>query len=144
MPEDRLAVALNRYPFVIVPSGALDGQDNHTAAASLSLPGRILFAAATSHTPILVVGSERNCGARFVTHFGIGAVAPYDAQALAAAIDHLRDPNVQQQMRRNAAAISAAFSDEGVAEWLAASTEQGTPLDRRFETAFDQYQCETK
>src|SRR6185436_9230678 len=72
VPEDRLAAELKKYPFVIVPAGALDGHDSNAATASLSLPGRILFAAATSHTPILVVGSERSCGARFVKHFRIG------------------------------------------------------------------------
>jgi hypothetical protein len=152
VPEDRLAAELNKYPFVIVPAGALDGRDNHTAAASLSLPGRILFAAATAHTPILIVGSERNCGARFVRHYGIGTVAPYEAQALVAAMDHLRDPKVQSQMRRNAAALSASLSDEGAAEWLSASIEQGRPADNRFEEVFSSYyaaglghyQCETR
>jgi hypothetical protein len=139
VPEDRLAEALRGYPLVIVPAGALDGRDTNFGSASLSLPGRILFASATSHTPILVVGSERSCGARFVKHFGIGEVAPYEASALSAAMDHLRAPDVQQRMRRNAAAMSACFSGEGVADWLAASIENGTPADGRFEAAFSGY-----
>ena len=151
VPEDQLAAELNKYPFVIVPAGALDGQDSNAAIASLSLPGRILFAAATAYAPVLVMGSERSCGARFVKHFRIGAVAPYEASALSAAIDHLRDPLRQKDMRANAAALGAMFSDDGVADWLSASIEQGYPADDRFEKAFSGYNaterglaCETK
>jgi hypothetical protein len=139
IPEDRLAVELRKYPFVIVPVGALDDQERNRGVASLSLPGRILFVAATSHTPVLIVGSEATCGARFVRQFGIGTVVPYEASAVAAAMDYLRRPDVQMEVRRNAAAIAPMLSDHGVGEWLAASIAQGSPLDNRFEQAFSGY-----
>src|SRR5262249_24998150 len=66
VPETQLAGELNKYPFVIVPAGVLDGSDQHIATAYLSLPGRILFAAGASRTPVLIVGSEKSCAARFV------------------------------------------------------------------------------
>ena len=84
-------------------------------------------------------------------HFGIGTVAPYEASALSAAMEHLRDPRLQKDMRGNAAALGAMFSDERVADWLSASIEQGHPADDRFEKAFSGYNatdrgltCETK
>ena len=137
--EKRLASELRRYSFVIVPAGALDGAEMNTGVARLSLPGRILFAAATSHTPILVVGSEETCGARFVKHFGIGVTVPYDGAKLARAMDHLSDSHVQREMRAKAAALAPSLSDRGVVEWLAASIAQGRPADERFENLFAGY-----
>ena len=141
VPEEQLAVELRRYPFVIVPVGALDGKESNTGVASLSLPGRILFSAATSHTPVLVVGSENTCGARFVKHFGIGETVPYEADAVGAAMERLSTPESQRRMRTNAAAIAQSFSDRGVPEWLEASIESGRPADKRFEDAFSGYDC---
>jgi hypothetical protein len=139
IPEEHLAVELRKYPFVIVPVGALDERDTNEGVASLSLPGRILFAAATSHTPILVVGSTRTCGARFVQHFGIGAVAPYEVTAVLAAMNRLTEPEQQLAMRSNAAALAPMVSDKGVVDWLAHSIEMGSPADDRFENAFFGY-----
>jgi hypothetical protein len=139
IPEEKLAAELRNYPFVIVPVGALDDRETNRGVASLSLPGRILFAAATSHTPVLVVGSEHTCGARFVKQFGIGTVVPYDASAVGAAMHRLGDPQVQMEMRRNAAAIAPALTDFGVGEWLATSMDQGFPADDRFERIFCGY-----
>ena len=142
VPEAQLAVALRKYPFVIVPVGALDAQEKNKGVASLSLPGRILFAAATSHTPVLVIGSEQTCASRFVKHFAIGLTVPYEGHRIAAAIDHLTEPNVQLEMRQNAAKIAPAFSDRGIVEWLATSIESGCPADTRFEDAFAGYNAE--
>jgi hypothetical protein len=139
IPETQLAVVLRQYPFVMVPVSALDEQEKNKGVASLSLPGRILFAAATSHTPMLIIGSEQTCGSRFVRHFGIGVTAPYENARIAAAIDHLKDPGIQLEMRQNAARVAAAFSDRGVVEWLTASIEKGCPADNRFEDAFAGY-----
>ena len=136
LPEDRLAAELRKYPFVIVPCGALGGKETNVGVASLSLPGRILFAAATSHTPILLVGSERSCGARLIERFGIGVTVPYDAARLAEAMRRLSEPHVQSEMRRNAAAIAGALSDRGVVDWLRTAIERGKPPDARFEDLF--------
>ena len=143
VPEERLAVLLRKYPFVIVPVGTLESEETNTGVASLSLPGRILFAAASSHIPILIVGSRRTCGAHFVRHFDIGENVPYDAGELAAAMMRLSDPVTQARMRRNAAAIAPAFSDRGVVDWLASSIELGRITDTRFEDVFAGYLDET-
>ena len=139
LPEGRLPKELNRYPFVIVPAGMLDGTDRHIGTAYLSLPGRILFAAAVSRTPILIAGSEHSCGARFVKHFGIGMAAPYDAHAIAQAMEYLRQPDIQTRCRANAASVGRLFSDNGIVDWLSASIERGAPVDQRFEDAFSGY-----
>lgn len=139
VPEDQLAVELRKYPFVIAPVGAIDEKDRHIAVARLSLPGRILFAAATANTPVLVVGSHLTCGAHFVKHFGIGVVAPYDAPAVASAMDYLSAPQVQKELRRNAAALAPKLSDRGIVGWLAESLETGEPADSRFEDVFVGY-----
>jgi hypothetical protein len=143
IPEERLALELRNYPFVIVPAGALDPEELNKGVASLSLPGRILFAAATSHTPVLLMGSERTCGARFVRHFGIGEVVPYRSDSVNTAIARLTDKEIQQRMRQNAAGIAAGFSDRGVVEWLAWSIEMGRPADTRFEAVFSGYNAES-
>jgi hypothetical protein len=142
VPEERLAAELRKYPFVLVPAGALDAAEDNKGVASLSLPGRILFAAACSHTPVLLVGSPQTCGARFIRHFEIGEVVPYDGARIRAAIGRLADPQVQQRMRRNAAAIAPSFSDAGVPEWLEASIDLGRPADRRFEDTFTGYNAD--
>jgi hypothetical protein len=139
VPEDRLARELAKYPFVIVPVGALDEKESNTGVAQLSLPGRILFAAAASQTPVLIVGSPRTCGARFAAHFGIGEVVPYDTQAISAAMDRMCEPESQEKMRQAAARIAPALSDGGISDWLRESIELGVPADRRFEDLFAGY-----
>jgi hypothetical protein len=124
---------------VIVPVGALDGAETNHGVAALSLPGRILFAAATSNTPVLIVGNAATCGARFVTHFGIGETVPYNAAALRAAMERISRTDWQARYRARAASIARRFSDRGVSEWLFASIELGRLADRRFDEAFSGY-----
>jgi len=139
VPEERLAEELRRYPFVVVPAGTLEKKEENTGVARLSLPGRILFTVAVSHTPVLILGSQKTCGARFVRHFGLGAVVPYDSAAIRAAIEELVHPSRQQEIRRNAAAIASRLSADGVGQWLRQSIDQGRPADDRFESLFLSY-----
>jgi hypothetical protein len=135
--EPALAEALLEHPFVVVPTDALEGsRTEHTAIAELSLPGRILFAVATAQVPVLVVGSDRTPAAAFVQRHGIGRVVPYDGRALAAAVEELRDPDVQTATRARAKVLGPALSDAGVGEWLRGSIEDGRPRDDRFERIF--------
>jgi hypothetical protein len=139
IPESRLSDELKQYSFVIVPSGVLNKGETNTSIARLSLPGRILFALATAHTPILLVGDERTCGARFIQHFGIGIVVPYDGSAIAAAMDRLSEAATQRLMRQRAASISRFLGDEGITGWLSASIALGRPVDARFADLFSGY-----
>ncbi len=134
VPEPRLAEALRTYPYAVVPTGTL-GEDsgNALAVAKLSLPGRILFIAATSHAPVVVVGSEETPAARFVKRFDIGVTCDYTAEGFRRAVEHVTAPEDQLRMRRNAAAIAKTLSSDGVGDWLWRSIELGEPADRRFE-----------
>jgi len=144
LPEARLAHELRTYLFVIVPAGTLLESGPSKGVAKLSLPGRIIFAAAVGHCPILLVGSEQTCGARFVRHFKIGTVAPYARRALLAAMKEISDPENQATYRRNATRLGPVFSDAGVSDWLQESIRLGRPADNRFENAFKEYPSQEK
>ncbi|HEU4383141.1 MAG TPA: FkbM family methyltransferase [Anaeromyxobacteraceae bacterium] len=133
-PEPELAQALRGHPYAVVPTGTLEGDGGDARAlAELSLPGRILFVAATSHTPLVVLGSERTPASRFVERFGIGVTVPYEPQAFRRAVEAVVQPAEQERMRRNAARIAPVLSSRGVREWVWESLEHGMPADLRFE-----------
>jgi hypothetical protein len=144
VPEERLAEELRRASFAIVPVSPLDGSDSNPGIARLSLPGRILFTAASSNTPVLIIGSGETCGARFVKHFGIGEVIPYRRSSFLSAVARLTQPEMQASLRAHAASIGAALSDAGVSRWLLESTLRGAPVDRRFEDLFADYPPESR
>jgi len=139
IPEEQLAAELRRSSFAIVPVSPLDGSDSNPGIAHLSLPGRILFAVSSSNTPVLVVGSAATCASRFVQHFGIGEVIPYNRESFRSAAVRLTRPEAQATMRAAAARIGPALSDRGVSRWLFDSTLRGAPADRRFEDLFANY-----
>jgi FkbM family methyltransferase len=134
LSEERLAERLRRHRFVVVPTSTLDERDDRPELA-LSLPGRIIFAMATAHTPILVMGSPRSAAARFVQTFGIGQVCDYEAESFARAVEHLTRDDVQRHLRDNAARSASQFSDAGIRQWIWDSLDQGEPADQRFEQA---------
>jgi hypothetical protein len=136
VPERELAPLLRRYPYCVVPTGTLDAEDDASHTALLSLPGRILFAAATAHVPQIVVGSPETSAARVVTRLGIGIVSPFEPDAYRRAVAQVLEPEAQLRMRRNAAAIAPALSSKGVGEWLYSSIERGAAADERFERVF--------
>ena len=135
--EPALAEALTRHPFVVVPTSELQGEVSEAEAlAALSLPGRILFAVAAAHSPVLVVGSERTPAAAFVRRHAIGDVVPYDASAFSAAAARLRRPEKQAELRENARMLAPSLSDSGIGDWLEQSIAAGAPRDDRFERLF--------
>lgn len=133
LPEDRLAERLKAYGYVVVPTGTLDDRDDRREVSELSLPGRILFALATSHTPIIVLGSARTPAARWVERFQVGAVCDYEATAFRDSVERITRPEIQRRLRQNAAAIAGSFSDDGITEWVWESLARGEPCDQRFE-----------
>lgn len=132
-PDDTLVETLRRAPFVVVPSGTLDESDDRRFIAQLSFPSRIPYILATSHAPILVLGSTETAAARIVTRFEIGTVAPYRRQEFLAAVERITRPNVNLAMRRAAFLMSFRFADLGAAEWIWRSLEKGEPADARYE-----------
>jgi FkbM family methyltransferase len=132
LPEPVLVEVLRKHAFAVVPSGTLDASDDNHTVARLSLPTRIPFIVASS-TPIVVLGSPRTAVARFVTRYGLGAVAGYTGDALRHAVALVTAPERQDAIRRNATAMAEGFKGDGIAEWIWASLGEGKPLDSRFE-----------
>jgi hypothetical protein len=130
--DQALVAALRQAAFVVVPSGTLDDQDDRRFIAQFSLPSRIPFVFATSHAPILVLGSPESAAARFVTSKGIGMVSPYEGEAFQDAVLRIWDPDENRRMREAAFGLSRRYSDEGAADWIWQSLEKGTLVDDRF------------
>lgn len=137
LSEAELAEQLKCYAYVVVPTGTLDERDDRHELSRLSLPGRIIFALATSNTPIIILGSEKTSAARFVKRFNIGITCDYEPKSLENAISYISNVDTQQRMRANAVKLSDKFSSSGVSHWLWKSIEIGKPSDPRFENLFD-------
>ena len=135
-PEDPLAQNLKQYPFVLVPTGTLDGRDDQVHLSRLSLPGRILFILASSNTPIILLGSPLTSAGNFVNRFQIGVVCDYTPDALSEALEYVLDPPNQKRLRQNAINVAHRFSDHGIDEWIWQSLEKGQAADGRFESLF--------
>jgi hypothetical protein len=132
LQEDVLVSMLRREWFAVLPSGFLAQGDDAHFLAQLSLPSRLTYMMATSHIPILVLGSENTAAARFVRQFDIGTVVPYEKERFIDAVKHLVKRDVNLAMRRRALAAAARFTDVGAAEWIWASLAGGGPIDQRF------------
>ena len=136
LPEKELVKRLKQYPFLVVPTGTLDERDDRQELSQLSLPGRIVFAMATSNIPIIVLGSEKTSAASFVNRFGIGIVSDYTPESFTAAIDYVTQPEVQLKLRHNAIKVAQKFSDKNIDQWVWHSLELGNAFDSRFEELF--------
>src|SRR5262249_5141089 len=128
-----LIEVLRQTPFAVVPSGTLDDTDDRRFIAQLSLPSRIPYIFATSHTPILVLGSGETAAARFVTDAGIGMVAAYERSAFQEAVRKITDPATNTKMRHAAFRIGTRYADRGAAGWIWNSLARGEPVDDRYE-----------
>ena len=135
--EKELVDTLREAPFTVVPSGNLNEEDDRLAIARLSLPSRITFILATSHTPVIVMGSKETAAARFVEKLGLGIVCPYRADAFRDAVKRITQPELNDALRRNAMEHVQRFSDDGAAEWIWQSLAQGEPVDDRYEQTMD-------
>jgi len=92
---------------------------------------------ATSHTPIIVMGSQNTSAASFMRRFGTGVVCDYKPESFAQAVDYLKQPNIQVTIRQKAAQIGPKFSDSQIGEWVWQSLASGQPFDHRFEELFE-------
>lgn len=132
-PERELVAQLRQYPYVVVPTGTLDERDDQPHLSQLSLPGRIIFAMASSNTPILLLGSDRSSAANFIHCFQIGVVSDYNPESFRAAVDCLLDPENQRQMRQNAVKVAKNFSDYQIDQWVWEALRLGKADPARFE-----------
>lgn len=131
--ESDLVQILRQHLYAILPTGTTNERSDRPEIARLSLPSRLVFITATSHTPIIVLGSKETAAARFVERFKIGIVCDYNPFSFREAVDFICSADIQVLMRQNAANIADFFAVDNIAEWLWQSLEQGQPLDWRFE-----------
>lgn len=136
LPEAELTGRLKDYPYALIPSGSLDQQDDRPEIARLSLPTRLPYLLAATHTPMLLLGSPHSAAGRFIERFQLGCVAPYEPTALQQAVAKLCQPEAQRVLRRHAANRSAFFSAAGLDQWLWNSLARRQPDDDRFEHLF--------
>lgn len=132
--EAEFVAKLRRYSYAVIPSGTLDQNDPYRSVGYFSLPSRIPQLLATANLPMIVLGSRKTAAARFVERFKIGVVCDYDSFSFKEAVEKITAPDTQRTMRQNAAAIAKTFADEGIADWIWQSLEQGQPCDDRFES----------
>ncbi|MCP5110388.1 MAG: hypothetical protein GY953_06095 [bacterium] len=133
LDENELVEMLRRMPFAVIPSGDLTDADDRNFIAQLSLPSRIPFMLATSHVPMIVLGSSKTPAARFVHSHQIGTACGYDRQEFRKAVEWISTADVNQKMRENAAAIASQFSDTSALDWIWRSLAAGKPVDSRYE-----------
>lgn len=138
--QQELAARLSKYLYTILPTSPLRDdtsyeEETHTARAiaRLSWPSRISFVMATSHTPLLVLGSRETTAARTVERLGIGVVADYEPAGFKSAVLRLCPKEAQRRMRARALELAPQFAAEGVADWIWQSMASREPCDQRFE-----------
>lgn len=133
LPEEQLAHRLANYPFVLLPSGRLDGTEDNEWLTRLSLPSRMVFILTKTFTPMLVLGSAKTAAARFVNQFGLGLSSNYEPADAQEKIAELTAPARRAELTANARRIALSFLMPDCGDWiwhsLAAKTPQPTPFD---------------
>jgi FkbM family methyltransferase len=137
-PDTRTLIkTIRKAPFIVVPSGSPEDGGSHGAIAKYSLPTRIPFVVATAGTPLLVLGSEASAAARFVRRFDLGEVVPYSGQAFLDAVERLRSPARQTDIRQRSAGLASKFDVAGAYDYLESAVKQNGHIGQpRFEPLF--------
>jgi FkbM family methyltransferase len=136
-PQQALIDRITNAPFIVVPSGSPEDGGSEGAIAKFSLPTRIPFVVATAGTPLLVIGSEEAAAARFVKRFDLGEAVPYDKVAFIGAVERLRSPNRQADIRERSALLAPKFDVAHAYEYLTSAARRGGYIPRpRFEPLF--------
>lgn len=126
--EEELVDRLRQAYFAVIPTASEFNPQQRQEIARLSLPSRIPFIVATSHTPILVVGNPDTAAARFVRQHQLGAVCSYNTQQFQQTVAWLTDEATQKSIRQNALKIAPILSSEGIEEWIWQSLGEKFPL----------------
>ncbi len=134
LPESELADRLTTYPFVLVPSGMLDGTEDNEWLTRLSLPSRMVFLLQTQ-IPMLVLGSADTAAGRFVERLGVGRVRPYGSKDARAIVRGFTQPGPRRFFLENARQQADAFVMPGAGDWIWRSLAAGRALPAPFEAA---------
>ena len=134
LPEPALASQLPSYEVAVVPTMPPQGSHANFAVSSLSFPSRLTFLVVKSDLPVLVLGDEDSCVARFVRHFGLGFTCPYESAALDHALAATRDPAWRQTHRAAVKYMRRVLGGTDIASWVRDALDRGAPADLIFET----------
>ncbi len=133
LPGGELVTRLRQSWFAVVPTGPLDERDDRKFLARLSLPSRMIYLMATSHLPILVLGSRQTAAARFVERAGLGIACDYKREAFQRAVEEIARPEANLRFRRRACELAPRFSSRGALEWIWESLARKSAADDRYE-----------
>ena len=136
LPEQELVKRLKQYPYIVVPTDTLDERDDRQDLATLSLPGRTIFAMVCANLPVIVMGHPATSIARFVRHFQIGLISDYTPESFADAVNKIMSIEMQQSVRQRAVKLAQDFCDQGIDDWVWQSFQLGRPINERFENLF--------
>jgi hypothetical protein len=136
LPEEDLIASLAAYPFVLVPSGSLDANDDNPAFSQLSLPSRLVFLHARTDTPVLLLGSPETAAGRFISKIGSGLCARHDAADLARCAKALCDPTIREQFRDQIRHHAPRMTMPATGAWIWNSLANRNPLPAAFDDSF--------
>jgi hypothetical protein len=136
LPEEDLIAAIASYPFVLVPSGTLDENDDNPAFSHLSLPSRLVFLHAHTDTPVLLLGHPETAAGRFVRSIGSGVCARHDPVDIANQAADLCADSLRSGLQRNIRNKHQFLRMDHIGDWIWASLRNQTPLDAGFQQAF--------
>lgn len=133
LPEEELVALLRSTWFAVLTAGTMDESEDRRWMSQFSLPSRLVYMVATSHIPVIVLGSRATAAAHFVEQFGLGFTAEYEQNSFVNAVERIMEPDTNLAIRRRAFTISARFGDIGAGEWIWQSLALGRAFDQRFE-----------
>lgn len=136
LPEPELARKLSGYPFVLLPSGTLDGTEENEWLTRLSLPSRMVFIVAKTQTPMLVLGNTKTAAAQFVNHFGLGASSNYDAREAQQKINEITAAGRRREILGHGRRVGACFLVPDCGEWIWRSLAARAPLPVAFDALY--------
>jgi tetratricopeptide (TPR) repeat protein len=136
LSEEQLAQRLAKYPFVLLPSGTLDGTEDNEWLTRLSLPSRMVFILTKTQTPMLVLGSASTAAARFVEQFGLGVSSNYAPAEAQEKIEQITSPVRRSQWLANARRLSPCFYMPDCGDWIWRSLEQKTVQPTPFRSIY--------
>ncbi len=136
LPEEDLITSLAAYPFVLVPSGSLDADDDNPAFSRLSLPSRLVFLHARTDTPVLLLGSPETAAGRFISTIGSGLCCRHESTDLALCIKALREPATRARFRQNIRQHAPSMTMPAAGSWIWESLANYGPLPANFDRSF--------
>lgn len=140
IPETELADRLTTYPFVVVPSGELEGAEDNEWLTRLSLPSRLVFLLQCG-IPILVVGSQDTCAGRFVTSLNLGRVMSSKHPNPLRVVQELTSPATRETILRSIKAAAPAFIMPQADKWIWNSLDKGEALPAPFHSHMPAQPC---